>query len=419
MSTGVQRRTIRTLSVVQILTGVGVASGVAAGSLLVAAVSGSEFLAGLAQTSGVIGAALAAVPLARLSSRRGRRAGLISGLVAATAGALVVITGAIVDQVVIILLGTLLVGVATAVGLQVRYAATDLATPVRIARDLSVVVWATTIGAVLGPNLLQPAADVADGLGLPPLSGPYLVTGAALALAAVVIAAALRPDPLLTARVNRGETKQPPHVNFKVALRIVRASFDATYGVLALAIGHCVMVMVMVMTPVHMQHVDVTLTVIGLVISVHILGMYAFSPLVGMVTDRAGPRRVIPVGAGILLTSTVIAGTASGDGVIQLGVGLFLLGLGWSFTLIAGSALLTESVAPADRPAAQGVGDTLMNVAAAVGGVVAGLVVNQASYGWLNVLAAVLVAGLLAVAVGRWAGSHAQRNRADQPSGVS
>ncbi len=294
-------------------------------------------------------------------------------------------------------------------------AATPLATPTRIARDLSVVVWATTIGAVLGPNLMQPAADLADRLGLPPLSGPYLVTGSSLALAAVVIATALRPDPLLLARSNRGDTEQLPHASFRSALQIVTASFDASYGVIALAIGHCVMVMVMVMTPVYMQHVDVTLTIIGLVISVHILGMYAFSPIVGSFTDRLGPRRVIVAGGTILLAATVIAGTAPGDGVVQLGIGLFLLGLGWSCTLIAGSALLTSSVAAADRPAAQGVGDTVMNVAAAAGGVVAGVVLGQTSYGWLNGLAALLVLAMLVVGQRR----NLPVETPQRPSGVS
>jgi MFS family permease len=159
------------------------------------------------------------------------------------------------------------------------------------------------------------------------------------------------------------------------------------------------MVMVMVMTPVHMQHVDVTLTVIGLVISVHILGMYAFSPLVGLLTDRLGSVAVIFIGCGILGLATLAAGTASGDAVIRLGIGLFLLGLGWSCTLIAGSALLTQSVEQQDRPAVQGAGDTIMNVAAALGGIVAGVVVSVGSYGWLNVLAAGLVGVLVLLGV--------------------
>ena len=394
-----QRNTVRSLSGAQVLAGVGVGAGVAAGSLLVADVTGSDSWAGLAQTSGVVGAAVAAVPLARLSSARGRRTGLVSGLLIATGGAAVVVVGAVRGSLPVLLAGTLLVGAASAATLQARYAATDLAEPRNTARALSVVVWATTVGAVLGPNLMQPAAGLAARISLPELAGPYLLTGSALLAAAVVIGAGLRRDPLLTARRLRGEHVAPPHVALSSSLRTVGASAGAVLGLAALVLGHAVMVMVMVMTPVHMQHVDVTLTVIGLVISVHVLGMYALSPVVGAVSDRCGPRVVVAAGGVILVSATVVAGTASGDSVARLGVGLFLLGLGWSCTLIAGSALLTSSVAAADRPAVQGAGDTLMNVGAAVAGALAGVVVAVGSYGWLNLLAGLLVVPL-AVGVG-------------------
>ena len=390
-----QRRTLRSLSAAQVLSGVGVASGVAAGSLMVAGVTGSESLAGLAQTSGVVGAAVAAVPLARLSSSRGRRTGLVSGLLVAAAGAVVVIGGAVAESVFVVLLGTFLVGMASAVTLQARYAATDLAEPRHTARDLSLVVWATTVGAVAGPNLMQPASDLAVVLGLPRLSGPYLVTGSALVLAALVVATRLRPDPLLMARQLRGEKVAPPHVALSSSLRTVRASAGATAGMTAIVLGHAVMVMVMVMTPVHMQHVEVTLSVIGLVISVHILGMYVLSPVVGVVTDRLGPRTVVAAGGGTLLVAAAVAGTAPGGDVPRLGVGLFLLGLGWSETLVAGSALLTSSVVAADRPGVQGAGDTVMNVGGAVAGASAGVVMAVGSYGWLNLLAAALVVPLV------------------------
>lgn len=387
-----QGRAVRALSASQVLTGIGVGSGVAAGSLMVAEVTGSDGLAGLAQTSGVVGAAVAAVPLARLSIRHGRRRGLVVGLVLASAGAGIVIVGAVVEQLLVILAGTLLVGVASAVGLQARYAATDLAVPAHIGRDLSIVVWATTVGAVLGPNLMEPAAILMEPTGLPRLSGAYVVAAAALALSAVVIYSALRPDPLLLARARRGDVaQQHQHVSLRTSLKIIRRSSDAVLGLAALVLGHVVMVMVMVMTPVHMQHVDVTLQVVGLVISVHVLGMYALSPVVGAITDRRGPKSVITSGMVILASATLLAGTAPGDAVWQLGIGLFLLGLGWSCTLVAGSALLTESVPEPDRPAAQGAGDTSMNIAAAVGGAAAGVVVAFGSYGWLNLVAAALI----------------------------
>jgi MFS family permease len=401
----VQRRTVRVLSGAQVLSGVGVGAGVAAGSLLVAEITGSEGLAGLAQTSGVVGAAVAAGPLAWLSARSGRRVGLVTGLWIAALGATVVVGAAIVELLPLVLLGTFAVGIASAVGLQARYAAGDLAAPQHLARDLALVVWATTIGAVLGPNLMEPASRLADALGLPPLSGPYLLTAAAIAQAALLVSAGLRPDPLLESRARAADDAEssPAHGGLRAELArgiaVIRQAPGASLAVASIAVGHVVMVMVMVMTPVHMQHVDVTLRVVGLVISVHILGMFAFSPVVGWLADRWGSRTVIALGVAMLAAACVISGTAPGDAVVQFGIGLFLLGLGWSATLVGGSALLTTSVPTESRPAAQGVGDTLMNVAAAVGGALAGLIVAWGSYGWLTLAAGLCLVPLAAALV--------------------
>lgn len=407
MSTALQRRTVRVLAAAQVCTGVGVGAGIAAGSLLVAELTGTEGLAGLAQTCGVIGTAVAAGPLAWLSVRSGRRVGLVTGLWIAVLGALVVIVASVLEFVPLVLLGTFGVGVASAVGLQARYAASDLASPEHVGRDLALVVWATTIGAVLGPNLMEPASVLAEAVGLPALSGSYLVTAVAIALAALLVSGLLRPDPLLEARkfaavpdapAQSGRSLEPGSegmiAEFAHGWRVVRTSPGASLAVASIAVGHVVMVMVMVMTPVHMQHVDVTLQVVGLVISVHILGMYAFSPAVGWLSDRRGSVWAISAGVVVLAVATVVAGTAPGDGVVQLGIGLFLLGLGWSGTLVGGSALLSTSVPADDRPAAQGVGDTVMNVAAAVGGIFAGVIVYAASYAWLNVAAALCLVPL-------------------------
>jgi MFS family permease len=413
-----QRRTVRVLAGAQVLSGVGVGAGIAAGSLLVAEITGSEGLAGLAQTFGVVGAAVAAGPLAWLSSRSGRRIGLVTGLWVAAAGAAVVVGAAVLEVLPLVLLGTFAVGVASAVGLQARYAAGDLAAPQHVARDLALVVWATTVGAVLGPNLMEPASRLADSIGLPPLSGPYLLTAAAITLAALLISGGLRPDPLLEARSRAraaSDDEDPAaHAGLVAELahgiRVVRRSPGASLAVASIAVGHMVMVMVMVMTPVHMQHVDVTLQVVGLVISVHILGMFAFSPLVGWLSDRWGSVTVISLGVGVQALACLVAGTAAGDAVGQLGFGLFLLGLGWSGTLVGGSALLTTSVPDDTRPAAQGVGDTLMNVAAAVGGALAGVVVAGASYGWLTVVAGLCLVPLGAVLLLRGARRRVARD---------
>lgn len=397
----VQSHTLRVLCATQVLGGVGVSAGIAAGGLLVADVTAAEGWAGLAQTAGVLGAAVAAVPLAALSNRRGRRPGLALGLTIGSAGAALVVVGGVLALLPVMLLGMLGAGAATASGLQARYAATDLAAPDRVAASLSLVVWATVVGAVAGPNLLAPASRAADAVGLPPLTGPYVLATLALAAGAGVVHALLRPDPLLTERAGRRLVDAPPRPSFRDVRTIITARPDAVLGLVAIAAGHAVMVMVMVMTPVHMQEVDVTLTRIGLVISVHVLGMYAFAPLVGRAADRWTAVRVVQVGVALLLAATAVAGTASGDDVTRLGAGLFLLGLGWSCTLVAGSALVTSAVPDADRPAVQGVSDTGMNIAGALAGGLAGVIVAIGSYGWLNVVAAVLLAPLMAVLVTR------------------
>lgn len=389
-NTALQEKTVKVLATAQVLNGVGVAGTVAAGSLLVASITNSETLAGLAQTSSVLGAAALALPLARLTSRGGRRLALSVGLIAGVIGSLLAIFGGSRENIYLMLTGTFLVGAASAAGYQARFAAIDLATDEKRAKQLSFVVWGSTIGAVSGPNLMEPSGNLAESLGLPRLTGPYLISALTLALAVLVIQLFLRPDPYLTAAKDSGAANLP-RVKTKVALKHIRSNARASFAIAAIAIGHIAMVAVMVMTPVHMAHVDVTLTIIGLVISVHVLGMYAFSPLVGALTDRLGRLRVIQIGVAILLSSALISGFARADDAITLGVGLFLLGLGWSCTLIAGSALLTESVSPEFKSASQGASDLVMNLSGASGGAIAGVVIATLSYGWLCLLSALPV----------------------------
>jgi len=294
------------------------------------------------------------------------------------------------------------VGVASAAGYQARYAATDLAAPSFRARSLSIVVWATTIGVVLGPNLLQLAGSVALAVGLPLLTGPYLLCALSLVIAVTVLMVLLRPDPYLLSRSiaqdAQDEVLKPP-ARLCDGIEHLREHRLARLGIIALSIGHVVMVMVMVMTPVHMAHVDVSLQIIGLVISVHVLGMYALSPAVGWAVDRLGRVTMIVVGVGIFASACVISGLARADSVPMLAVGLFLLGLGWSCTLIAGSTLLTDDVDQADRPSVQGLSDLVMNLSGAIGGAIAGVIVVTSSYAVLcfAALVPVLVLGVLAV----------------------
>lgn len=395
MVEGAQRNALRVLSTGSVLGGIAVAGAIPAGSLLAASIADSEGAAGFAQTAGVLGAALLALPLARIALSRGRRAALATGYGIGAVGAVVVIIAAVQRSLPLILIGCVMVGVASASGYQARYAATDLAHDDHRARALSLVVWAGTIGAVLGPNLLDASGALGLALGLPQLAGPYVVCLVALGLAALVLFVFLRPDPyLMSVERRRGTADEKPKPRLRDGIGHLSGRPRAVLGIGAIAIGHVVMVMVMVMTPVHMAHVDVSLRLIGLVISVHVAGMYALSPLVGWTVDRVGRVPVVVIGIGILAVSCVLAGIAPGDDVVLLGMGLFLLGLGWSCTLIAGSTLVTDEVAAPDRPSVQGLSDVVMNAAGAVGGALAGLIVLASSYGILCAAALLPLLGL-------------------------
>lgn len=385
-----QRKTLKTLTAAQIGAGVGTAGTVAAGSLLVASITGSEELAGLAQTFSVLGAAALAIPLARLTSSGGRRRALSVGYAAGVVGSIFAILGGVNSNIYLMLTGSFLVGSASASAYQARFAAIDLVEEAHRAKQLSYVVWGSTVGAVTGPNLMSPAGDLAEKLNLPRLTGPYLISAFTLTFAALLIYMFLKPDPYLTA-LGEGKSYAAGKKHVKEALSHIWHKPIALFAILAIAIGHVAMVSVMVMTPVHMAHVDVSLRIIGLVISVHVIGMYAFSPIVGSFSDRVGKVKTIQIGLGILLLSCLVSGTAAADDVSRLGMGLFLLGLGWSFTLIAGSALLSSSVDSTLKTSSQGASDLVMNLAGAGGGAIAGVVISSLNYGWLCAFASIPV----------------------------
>lgn len=408
-----QRRTLRVLVVSQVLGGVGVASGIAAGGLLAEDVSRSTSLAGLSQTGTVLGAALLAVPLARLAGRSGRAPALAAGYVIGLLGAALLVVAAVTAQFWLLLLGAGLFGGATASNLQARYAATDSATAATRGRALSVVVWATTIGAVAGPNLLGAGESVARSISLPPLAGPYLFSVVSFSAGAAVVLLLLRGN---RAAATGSPTTAVPRLSTAAVLRVVWVLPRARLAMAAVASAHAVMVGVMVMTPVHLGHGGASLEVVGVVISLHVAGMYAASPVMGWLTDRIGRVRAVGVGVGILLLSLVVGATspragavaghaahAGGDQPVQVAVALTLLGLGWSCCVVAGSTLLSESVPGDVRVSAQGTSDLVMGVAAAAAGALAGPILAAAGYGRLSLLAGLLLlpVGLLALALVR------------------
>jgi MFS family permease len=399
----VQRRTLAVLILTQTVGGIGVAIGIAVGGLLAAHMGGTA-ISGLGQSFLVVGAALLAVPVTRLMAVRGRRPGLVLAYVVGATGAALVVFGAARASLFLVFAGLFLFGGGNAANYQARYTAVDLADPARRGRQLSWVVWATTIGSVAGPNLAPAADELVHRFGAVTYSGPFVFSAAAFLVAGLLVFLLLRPDPLLTARAALGSTEPPPAASrgLRVAAREVMASPAARLGVASVAIGHVVMVGVMSMTPVHIGEFGHsgpdTLRIVGIVLSVHIAGMYALSPVTGWLTDRFGRRPVILGGIALLLAACAVAGTAGHD-TGRLTAGLTLLGLGWSGTMVAGSTLLSESVGVANRPSVQGLSDLVMGLAAASAGALSGVVVAWTSYATLTMLAALVTVPLVALAL--------------------
>ncbi|MEV6819199.1 MFS transporter [Nocardiopsis dassonvillei] len=390
-----QRRVVWALSAGQVLGGVGMGATVSLGPLLIVAVAGSEGLSGLAATTGTLGAAALAIPLARLAQSRGRRVSLTTGAILAALGGLLVIASAGTMSLPLLLVGLTLMGAAQALNLQARFAAADLAADRTRGRDLSLVVWSTTIGVVLGPNLFEPGEALGAWLGLPEMSGGFVISVAAQLVGIVLFLVFLRPDPLLTAAALAGRSDDPVASRPSGVLRTLRHNRLALRAVVTIALSHAVMVSLMSMTSVHMTGHGSAMAIVGLTISLHMAGMYALAPVFGWLTDRWGARAVILGGQG-LSALALVAGVVGSDSEAGVMGALILLGLGWSASTVAGSTLVTESVAPAERPRVQGASDTLMNLAGAIGSAAAGPVLAAVAF---HGLAAVLLIPVVIVVV--------------------
>ena len=386
-----QQRVRRILITGQVMAGLGMGATLSMGAILASRLSGSEAWSGMAATMSTLGAALAAVPLARLAGRSGRRISLFTGALLAASGAIVTIVSTMVAFFPLLLVGLALIGVGTAVNLQSRFAATDIANDRTRSRDLSLVVWATTVGAVSGPNLITPGEAVGSFLGLPELAGPFVFTLAAQTLAAVVYFVGLRPDPLLLAR----ELARDPN---SAGAKSLGPSVDnlvvARTAIISIALSHATMVAVMAMTPVHLVNHGASLAIVGFTISLHIAGMYALAPVFGMLSDRIGRIPTILVGQVILLASLLFTGFGS-ENELAVVIGLVLLGLGWSAATVAGSTLLSESTIIEKRAARQGISDLVMSGSGAAGGALAGVVLAFLGYNGLSFVALALVAGVV------------------------
>ncbi|MBE3010934.1 MFS transporter [Microbispora sp. NEAU-D428] len=395
-----RNRGIGALVTGNLLGGVAVASGIAVGGLLLERLGGTS-VAGLGQAASVLGAAVAAVPLAGVAARHGRRRSLALGYAIAVLGGVLIVTAAVVAQLAVLLAGLAMFGVGQAVNLQSRYAAADGAAPGARARAMSIVIWATTIGSVAGPNLSEVADRFGRWLGLPGLAGPYVFSVVSFALAGAVVAVFLRPAVRSSAPAGNEADKSRRTVGAVAALRWAAADPAARFAVVLIAVAHAMMVMVMVMTPLHMQHHGMSLQLVGVVISLHVLGMYALSPVFGWLADRIGAIRTACAGM-LMLGAAVVLGfvaASASEGSTLTALALIVLGVGWSASMISASALLAGTAADHVRVPLQGATDAGMNYAGAAAAALAGPILAAGGFRAVNVAAAVILVPAVATAV--------------------
>lgn len=392
----IHRKTIRVLALGQVLGGFGLGSVLSIGSLLARDLSGSEAWAGSAATFSTLGAAVWAIPLSRLAYAKGRRVSLATGAFLAITGAMTVIGAASLRAFPLLLIGIFFLGAGSAASLQARFAATDIPLEGKTGRSIGLVVWATTIGAVSGPNLFGPGDQLGHLLALPNMTGPFLFTVMAQLGSALIFWFGLKPDPLLYAQTLVAKSKVK--ISIRSALETLKVNPIPRFAIFSVALSHMVMVSVMSMTPVHMQDMGYDLVVVGFTISLHIAGMYALSPVMGILADKIGKVQLILLGQLMFILAITFAGFGQMDR-LQVTIGLALLGLGWSASTVAGSALLSSSVPVNEKTNVQGVSDSTMNLSGALGGGFAGAILSLVAFNGLNFFALVPVSVVILLSV--------------------
>ncbi|MEV5243533.1 MFS transporter [Streptomyces cinnamoneus] len=392
-----QKRILTVLVIAQVLSGVGLAAGITVGALLAEEMLDSTRLAGAPAALFTGGAALGAVGIGRISQRWGRRPGLALGYAVAALGSAGVVVAGAADSVVLLFTSLLVYGAGTATTLLARYAGADLAPPARRGRALSTVLFATTLGAVVGPTLVGVTGDVAHAWHLPRLVGPFLLAVVAYAAAAAVIGCLLHPDPLRLARALAAAEPaggEPASGTPQTAPAPRSDTRGLATGTAVMVLSQLVMIAIMTMTPVHMTAHGHSTEAAGLVIALHVGSMYLPSPLSGLLVDRIGRLRVAAASGLTLLAAGLLAALAPPHSTPALAAALVLLGIGWNFGLVSGTAVITDAVPLATRAATQGLVDVGIAVAGATGGMASGLVVASGGYPALAV-----GGGLLALAI--------------------
>ncbi|MDR4947016.1 MFS transporter [Neobacillus cucumis] len=393
------KRTLFVVSISQIFGGAGLAAGVTVGALLAQQMLGTDAYAGIPSSLLTLGSAGAALLVGRLSQAFGRRTGLSAGFMIGGLGAIGVIISAIINSVILLFASLLVYGAGSATNLQARYAGTDLATSKQRATAISTALVFTTFGAVAGPNLVNVMGNFALSIGVPSLAGPFILGAAAYILAGIVLFIMLRPDPLVIARMIQ-EANQVPNDKGQLA---TTEQTENKRGIIAgatlMVLTQMVMVAIMTMTPVHMMHHGHGLGAVGLVIGFHIGAMYLPSLVTGVLVDKLG-RTAMAIGSGTtLLLAGLIAAFAPGDSMVLLVIALTLLGLGWNFGLISGTALIVDSTETSTRAKTQGTVDVLIALSGAAGGALSGMIVAGSSYLTLSLSGGILSLLLIPVVI--------------------
>lgn len=394
-----QRRTIRVLLVSQLLAGAGLSAGITVGALLAEDMLGSKGSAGIPALLFTIGSAGAALLVGRLSQARGRRIGLAIGFGAGSVGGAGVVAAAALDSIALLLPALFVYGSGMSTNLLARYAGADLAAENERGRALSFVLFASTIGAVAGPNLVDTTGGWAEAIGAPRLAGPFMLSTVAFGLAAMAVMVLLRPDPLLVSRRLAAEQGDGEGDGSAVAADdpapSVLGNHDLRVAATVMVLTQMVMVAIMTMTPIHMRDHGHSLGETGMVISLHIAAMFMPSPLTGIAVDRFGRRPMVMAAGVTLLAAGLIAAVAPPDSMVLLTLALMLLGLGWNFGLLSGTAMVTDAAPPAGRAIVQGRIDLLVALSGATGGLGSGFIVAESSFATLSLIGGALSLALI------------------------
>ncbi len=394
------KKTLIIVAVSQIFGGAGLAAGITVGALLAQDMMGADSVTGLPTMLFTLGSAAAALLIGRISQKFGRRTGLTAGFLTGGTGALGVIAASVIGSVVLLFFSLLIYGAGTAANLQARYAGTDLAGPAQRGKAVSIALVATTFGAVAGPNLVEVMGSFALNIGVPALAGPFILAAAAYILAGIVLFVWLRPDPFIVAKagleVQEAEKSPSSKRGMDLAAENKRGIFT---GAAVMVLTQFVMMAIMTMTPIHMEHYGHGLNAVGFVIGFHIGAMFLPSLVTGYLVDKIG-RNIMAVAAAVtLLASGILAAAGSGESMIVLVISLGLLGLGWNFGLISGTAILVDSTSRKARAKTQGAVDVWIALAGALGGGLSGMVVAQSSFTALALIGALLSLILIPVIV--------------------